>query len=209
MHVRDCVAKDTRQNADSRPENLFGFSCITFGSPPVIRPSIPSQPQSSREKTLMLNIINEFDVVTRADSNYILTLVNLYRSIYQMPLVRGVNAPDDGRVQDTKSIAAHHLNSDNESIGNSWAIPRATYSHVGELAIFHMHVCDDTGSGESDDNLADKLELRAYKVEAQAFSKLLYCRVSVHRRIEYRKRIDMIVRGYFNDLICWEKRSKP
>ena len=166
MHVGDFVPKDTRQNGDSCPDNLFGFSCITFGSPPGIRPSIPSQPQSSRGKTLVLNIINEFDVVTRADSNYIPTLVKLYRSVYQMPLVRGVNAPGDGMVQDIKSIAAHHLNSDNESTESFWAGPSATYSHVGEPVVLHMHVCDDTGSGESDDNLADKLELRAYEVEA-------------------------------------------
>ena len=202
------VPKDTRQNADTLPVSLFGFSCITFGSPPVIQPSIPPQPQSRGGNILVLNIINEFDVVTRADSNYILTLVNLYRSIYQMPSARGVDAPDDGMSQDTKPIAADHLNSDKESTRSFWAVPRATYSHVGERVILHMHMCEGTGSGESDDDLAGKLELRAYKVEAQAYQKLLFCRVSVHRRTEYRRRIDLIIRGYFNGAIGWEKRSE-
>ena len=206
MHAGDFVPSDTRQNADSRPDSMFGFSCITFGSPPVIRSSIPSQPpQSSHRKTFVLNIINEFDVVTRADSNYILSLVNLYRSIYQMPSVREVNALDDGMLQDTKSITAYHLSSDNESTGSFWEIPSATYSHVGERVVLHMHMCDEASSGESDDYLADKLELKAYKVEARAFQKLLFCRVSVHRRIEYRKRINLIARGYFNSLTGWEK----
>lgn len=204
MHAGDFVPGDTPQKADSRPDSMFGLSCITFGSPPVIRPPVPSQPRSSDRRTLVLNFINEFDVVTRADSNYILSLVNLYRSIYQLPSVSEVNALDDGMLQDTKSITAYHLSSDNESNGGFWEVPSATYSHVGELVVLHMHMCDDTSSGESDGYLADKLELKAYKMEAPAFQKLLFCRVSVHRRIEYRKRISLITRGYFNSLTGWE-----
>lgn len=205
MHAGDFEPSDARQNADSRPDGMFDLSCITFGSPPVIRSSIPWQPQSSHGKTLVLNIINEFDVVTRADSNYILSLVNLYRSIYQMPSVREVNTLDDGMLQDTKAITVNHPSSDNESTGGFWEIPSATYSHVGERVVLHMRIYDGTSSGESDGYLADKLELKAYKVEARAFQRLLFCRVSVHRRIQYRERIQLIAHGYFNGISGWEK----
>ena len=186
-------------------DGMFDLSCITFGSPPVIRSSIPSQPQPSHGKPLVLHIINEFDVVTRADRNYLLSLVNLYRSIYQMPSVREANALDDGTLHDTKSIAAYHPSSDNGSTDGVWETPSATYSHVGERVVLHMHVCDESSSGESDGHLADKLELKAYKVEARAFQKLLFCRVSVHRRIEYQNRIHLIAHGYFNSITGWEK----
>ena len=199
------IPRDTHQMADSRPDGSFRFSCITFGSPPMIRPSISSRSLSSHGKTLVFNIINEFDVVTRADSNYILSLVNLYRSIYQMSSVREVNTLDDGMMQDTKSIAAYHLSSDKDSTGSFWITPSATYNHIGERVVLHMQMCEGSSSGESDDDLADKLELKAFSIEAQAFQKLLFCRVSVHRRIEYRKRIGLIAGGNFSGLNGWAK----
>ena len=207
MYVRYfiLIPRDTNQKADSHLDSSFRFSCITFGSPPVIRPSISSRPQSSHGKTLVFNIINEFDVVTRADSNYILSLVNLYRSMHQMPSVREVNTPDDGMMQDTKSIAAYQLSSYKDSTGSFWITPSATYNHIGELVVLHMQMCEETSSGGSDDDLIDKLELKAFSIEAQAFQKLLFCRVSVHRRTEYQKRIGLIVDGNFSGLNGWER----
>ena len=196
MHVRMLI---------SRLDGMFELSCITFGCPPVIRSPLPSQAQSSHGKTLVLNIINEFDVVTRADSNYILSLVNLYRSIYQMPPVREVNALDDGMLQGTESTAANHLNRNNTNSGSLWATPRATYGHVGERVVLHMHMRDVPSSVESDNDISDELELKAYKVEAQAFERLLFCRYLVHRRIEYGKRIQLVALGYFNSITGWEK----
>lgn len=181
MYVGNFTPTITSQRSDLRLASMIGTSCITFGSPPVIRPTIPLEPWSSRGKTFVLNIINEFDIVTRADSDYIRSLVNLYRSIYQMSPMRKANASDNGMLEDTRLTAANHHNSNSERTGGFWPTPSAIYRYIGERVVLHTHMCDENSSGESDISVTDEFELKVYKVEAQDFQKLLFCRISAHK----------------------------
>lgn len=188
-----------------RPDGSFSYSCITFGSPPVIRPSIPSQVQSGPREGLVINFINEFDLVSRADGPYILSLINLHRSIYRMPRMQGVDTPSDNVLEDIKSFAPFDSSSVESSTGKIWISPRAFFTHVGERVVLHMQLCEESlGSGND-----DEVELIAFRVQEQAFQNLLFCRIAVHSRIEYRRRVELIAQGCFNGLKGWGKSFNP
>lgn len=152
----------------------------------------------------MLNIINEFDLVTRADGPYVLSLVNLYRSIYQMLPVPEAKSPDSGVEQNSNSSTALRFSSDGDSTRNIWAVPSAFYGHFGERVVLHMQMCEKSSRSEDDDDSADMLKLKAFKVATRVFQELLFCRISVHSRAEYQKRVDLIASGYFNNLDGWK-----
>ena len=60
-----------------------------------------------------------------------------------------------------------------------------------------------TDDGHSKLEVSMKRTLKAFKVDSDAFTKLLFCRVSVHRRTEYDKRVDLILNGNYNGQSGW------
>lgn len=132
-----------------------------------------------------LSIINEFDLVTRADKPYILSLVNLLRLTHgQYPL------PTEG-TDDTETPS---LTTDYTSDGNNWPLPPSMYRHVGPKIVFLMRLPDQGGS----------LQLRAVEVSTAQFEKLLFCRLPVHRRPCYTQRVELLVGGQFNGANGWD-----
>ncbi|OJJ33423.1 hypothetical protein ASPWEDRAFT_174830 [Aspergillus wentii DTO 134E9] len=150
----------------SQQNDSIRFSCLTFGAPPTI-----TLPLSIPSKTICLNIINEFDLVTRADKPYMLSILNLVRSIYnQDPLSDTDECPSPTEAS---------------SKGTFWPTPRAMYHHVGEKIVFLMRLQDKS----------EDLQLRAVNVSTAQFEKLLFCRVSVHRRACYEQRVKLFARS--------------
>lgn len=153
----------------------------------------------------MLNFINEFDLVSRADGPYILSLVNLHRSIYHMPPMQGMDPSGNNITEDITSLATFESGSAESRTDRIWTSPRAFYTHAGERVVLRMQLCEEsTSSGDH-----DEMELKAFRVEEQAFQKLLFCRIIVHSRIEYRKRVELIAHGCFNGSKGWGKSFNP
>ncbi|KAL4944329.1 hypothetical protein BDV06DRAFT_94353 [Aspergillus oleicola] len=147
------------------------LSCITFGAPPVITvaPSIDNS-------YLCLNIINEFDMVSRADGAYKDCLVNLARSMYEaQDLVEHTAIPQQNTIlkQETQFWKKQPR----------WPTPASCYSHIGPRIVCLMRPDDNPSS------------LRLYTVEVSQtdFEQLLFCRVSVHRRACYAQRVQSLV----------------
>lgn len=132
-----------------------------------------------------LNIINEFDLVTRADKPYILSLVNFIRFIHnQDPLPS----------EDTGETEPPSLTTDSTSNDNNWSLPPSMYHHIGPKVVFLMRLPDQGGS----------LQLRAAEVSTPQFEKLLFCRIPVHRRPCYAQRVELLADGQFNGASGWD-----
>ncbi|KFY27699.1 hypothetical protein V491_00774 [Pseudogymnoascus sp. VKM F-3775] len=121
------------------------FSSITFGSPPVLRWGLEEQNNLAAEGGLSLNIINEYDLVSRVDRSYVRTLVDLYRSIYDLPPIQG---PDFQTTTDDSEKLASNYNRNN---GTYWAIPKPVYRHIGKRVVLKFGISptfDTSGVGQ-------------------------------------------------------------
>ncbi|KAL4927871.1 Alpha/Beta hydrolase protein [Aspergillus undulatus] len=156
------------------PQNLTlpaRFSCITFGAPPVV-----GSPISIDDSHLCLNIINEFDMVSRADGTYKDCLVNLVRSMYEE---QGV--AEDAAIPE---LSTPTKESNLWQKQPKWPTRQSCYSHVGRRIVCLMR---------PDDTLSTSLRLYAIEVPQEVFEQLLFCRVSVHRRTCYEQRVQLLV----------------
>ncbi|GIJ86995.1 hypothetical protein Asppvi_005894 [Aspergillus pseudoviridinutans] len=190
------------------------FSCITFGAPPSITAEVKSpgcNRLSSNNESLCLNIINEFDLVSRADPPYILSIVNIFRSMYgQPPLLpsdtnlgcdipsQHPTAPPPSEPDSAARTFSHKAYLENEKsaafAAKIWPVPRPLYYHVGKKVVLLMRL-------EEDD-----VQMKAVQILTPAFEKLLFCRVAVHSKICYSERIQLIEKGRFNGYDSWERR---
>ena len=180
----------------------------------MLRPPISlscQPPQLPDGVTLNLNIINEFDLVTRADAPYILSLVNLYRSIYsdKAPLVQPQEeANPPVQEQSTSAAPARDVGvgqGGDGGKGGSWALPSPYYHHVGERIMLRLRIREEGGGGGVQGGVGEEaLEMRAVKVGGEDFGKLLFCRIAVHRRLCYAERVELIIGGKFNGRDGWE-----
>lgn len=172
------------------------FSSITFGSPPVLRWGLEEQNNLAAEGGLSLNIINEYDLVSRVDRSYVRTLVDLYRSIYDLPPIQG---PDFQTTTDDLEKLASNYNRNN---GTYWAIPKPVYRHIGKRVVLQFGISptfDTSGVGQ--------LALSALYVPGEQFAKLLFCRITVHSRLCYQERIEFITEGRFNGKYGWQSNG--
>src|SRR5436190_441497 len=80
------------------PVSSTRFSVITFGAAPVTQPNLtPRLLDLSHRRDrpgVMLAIVNEYDIVPRADGPYLRSLVDLYRSKYGLPPIIDSLPPD-------------------------------------------------------------------------------------------------------------------
>jgi hypothetical protein len=138
---------------------------------------------------LVMAVVNEYDMVPRADGPYLRSVVELYRSRYALPPLAGgyVEKPS------IASLAVH------ASVGlkGHWALPPPTYYLVGDVVV--LKTCLET-SQQADDSVSEATTLaipllKAVKVSAVDFSKLLFCDVAVHRRMVYLERLEMLATG--------------
>lgn len=168
------------------------FSCITFGAPPTVSPPVSLNQFPSSSIGLCLNIINEFDPVARADRPYLLSLVNLIKTIYHQPPIadQSINQQAPGLAIDpiqTQGIAE----SRSEAREIAWPLPRAVLFHVGSRILLRKRLV------ESD------IELRAAEISRTEFEKLLFCGAAVHKRGDYGARVDALTDGKFNGAQGW------
>ena len=162
------------------------FSSITFGSPPVVGPKIADLIPHTENRGLVLSVVNEYDLVPRTDAAYIRSLVDLYRSIYNLPPIQYEDA------QKTQ----HAPNMDSWSISSSeitdipcWSLPDPDFWHIGQLVLLKMSFPDL----DDDDTLNDELLLNAFQVTPEDYAGLLFCRTTVHSRATYEDRIKLLL----------------
>ncbi|PIG84970.1 hypothetical protein AARAC_010899 [Aspergillus arachidicola] len=175
-------------------ENLYAgtrFSCITFGAPPVVTVPLLESPMTGISSGVCLNIINEFDPVTRADGSYKHCLVDLIHSMYNQQ-------PSLPRSEPSSTTVDSLFTDDSESFskGKDWPVLPSIYSHVGPRIVLLLRV--KTSLKES------SLRLRAIEVPRADFDRLLFCRVAVHRRVCYGERVELITKGELNGRNTWE-----
>ncbi|KAM0348618.1 hypothetical protein ACHAPU_004053 [Fusarium lateritium] len=177
------------------------FSCITFGAPPCLTSPISLSLYQPSGRTLCVNIINEFDVVTRADKPYILALVDIARTMLNLPPKNDVpeRATDqetvDAALEATKneeSKLSHKLKGLNIKAPKTWRIPQPLYHHFGSRVVLLMRLVEGD------------MNLKAVEVTPSEFQKLLFCRVAVHGRKRYEERIMELDKGVFNGRTGWE-----
>ncbi|KAF4472687.1 alpha beta-hydrolase [Fusarium albosuccineum] len=187
------------------------FSCVTFGAPPCVTAPVDLSLYQPGGPTLCLNIINEFDVVSRADKPYILSLVDLVRAKVDLPPEASGSATSENTIRAPNKAKLEHelesfpsidtfLSDSDESfvLRNSdfWGLPRPFYHHVGSRVILMMRL--DEG----------KLGLRVVEVPLSEFRKLLFCRIAVHFKARYGERVEMLESGRFNHQDGWEREPE-
>jgi hypothetical protein len=178
------------------------FSCVTFGAPPCLSSHVDLSLHQPSEKTLCVNIINEFDVVTRADKPYILSLVDIARSMLDLPPNNAVpESATDKEIIDAALKATHteeprlsrQLKVINIDESKFWRLPQPLYHHVGPRVVLLMRLAEG------------KMSLNAVEVTPSEFHKLLFCRVAVHGKRVYAERMEALQQGRFNGRSGWEQ----
>jgi len=194
--------------ADKMPlDPSLTFSCVSFGAPPVTRPSLDSyilatDSPHSKHQGLCLSIVNEYDLVPRTDGAYIRSLVDLYRSIYGLPPIQDDSILDHGestlslpRFSFEKQDIVEMVEMGKEML---WPVPKPVYWHVGRIIVFKTELVE----GESVDE-EDELLLNIVSAGPEEFTKLLWCNCAVHRRGRYAERIGLLTKGQFNGKEKW------
>lgn len=153
----------------------------------------------------MINVINEFDPVTRADRLYMLSLVDLAKSIAS----RGVQL--QGRTdQEATAVALDYLagplspqstfssgydsglDKSKAAVGGPvWPMPRLLYQHVGPRVVLVTRLVDN------------EVRLGATEVSTKEFERLVFCRVAVHHKSCYGERVELLESGKFNSQRGW------
>ncbi|KAF5025920.1 hypothetical protein F66182_1955 [Fusarium sp. NRRL 66182] len=182
------------------------FSCVTFGAPPCVTAHVDLSLYQPSGNTLCVNIINEFDVVTRADKPYILSMVDLARAMLDLPPNASVLAHEtDDEIVGAALEATHdkesklisrlsrpHEKNVHVEDANVWRLPRPFYHHVGHEVVLLLRL------------LEGRMALRAVEMMPTDFQKLLFCRVAVHGKRCYGERIEALEQGHFNGRLGWE-----
>jgi hypothetical protein len=156
----------------------------------------------------VLNIINEYDPVARVDRPYIRTLVDLYRSIYKLPPIQEVDSQITGTTSGAQISSAEDSNDEGEvwgeQTGKYWIVPKPEYCHVGKRVVLKLSIIPGQDGGhESNDDPKGQFVLNASCIPAEEFAKLLFCRVTVHSRVYYQERVELITEGRFNGRNGW------
>lgn len=131
--------------------------------------------------------MNEYDLVARADKDYIQSLTELYGSI----------GPHDSK-QD-----ANHRDGNKRL---DWPPPAPVFQHIGPIIVLkNSPPTSDMKCGTSS---LPGLVLSAWKITAEDLSRLIFCRLSVHGRTVYEERIQKIESGCLNGRMCWSFVTK-
>ena len=139
------------------------FSCVTFGSPPVVTPDINHILQSISQGSpspynyckTVLAFVNEGDLVPRADKGYVSSLKRL--------------------------LDVHRVGPDEKAptvVANGplpvWSLPPPSLSTIGDIVIL-----------KKDRSAEQSLIYRSYLVSPQEFSSLLFCNKDAHHMDVY------------------------
>ncbi|KAF5652837.1 hypothetical protein F25303_2843 [Fusarium sp. NRRL 25303] len=177
------------------------FSCVTFGAPPCLTQHVDPGIFQPSSRTLCVNVINEFDVVTRADKPYILSLVDVARAMLDLPPKAAISEHETSK--EIVSAALQTTRDENRRLSGDtedfplkepkfWRFPQPFYHHVGPRVILLTRFADN------------QMSLKAVEISSSEFQKLLFCRVAVHGKRFYDERIDALEQGRFNNRSAWK-----
>ncbi|KAK4444484.1 Alpha/Beta hydrolase protein [Podospora aff. communis PSN243] len=159
------------------------LSLITFGSAPSTSPSLTALCRSRPNINLTLSIVNEYDMIARADGPYLRSIIDLYRSRNGLPPLSAdascvPTGPVDGPVK------------------KAWPLPPPEYSLLGDIIVLRLKLMD--APAHNDDETFSQAEtlttplVKAVEVAPEEFSKLLFCDIGTHRRTAYLERMEMM-----------------
>ncbi|KAK3898407.1 Alpha/Beta hydrolase protein [Staphylotrichum tortipilum] len=145
------------------------LSLATFGSPPILSPPVTdllnTHLSGHPNADLAVAVVNETDVATRADKAYLLSLVNLYRSIDGLaPIAPGEE--DEGTGTESDGL---------KPVKGEWDLPPPVLHHVGNLVVLK-----EVGEDEEDEPV-----MGAFRVEGTTFARLLFCSSRAHHKEVY------------------------
>ena len=115
---------------------------------------------------LAVSVVYETDVVTRADHQYMLSLVNLYRSVDGL-------APIAGAEPQPRAGA--------DGPGRHWPLPPPLLHHVGNIVVL-----------KETDEESDDPQLGAFSVSGLDFSGLLFCSSRAHHKEAYQQAVERL-----------------
>ncbi|KAI6776784.1 hypothetical protein HG530_000729 [Fusarium avenaceum] len=148
------------------------FSCVTFGAPPCLSSHVDLSLYRPSKETICINIINEFDVVTRADKPYILSLVDIVRSTLDLP---PKNQVSESATDEETIYAALKFTDTNESrlsyqfegldIDQSkfWRLPQSFYHHVGPRVVLLMRLVEGEMSLKAVEDPISKVPFKPFR----------------------------------------------
>jgi hypothetical protein len=150
---------------------------ITFGSVPVTDISLTDTCKALPHVNLVLSLVNEYDVVSRADKPYLQSLVDLYRARYGLPPLH---------MPALSSLAG--------AVGGQgvWPVPPPQFHLLGDIVVLKMDG-ESAADDESDATAVVQRSLRTVQLSEDELVKLLFCSVAVHRRAVYLERMDTLV----------------
>jgi hypothetical protein len=121
--------------------------------------------------------VNEHDIVSRADSSYISSIIDLYRSRYGLPSVATDQPQDEKAVPD----------------GPIWALPAPTFHLVGNIVVLRATITPpEVESDDTSDAPTISTTYNAIPVSSETFAQTLFCEVGVHKRRLYLERLRVI-----------------
>ncbi|KAH6651230.1 hypothetical protein F5144DRAFT_617854 [Chaetomium tenue] len=147
----------------------------------VSNPSAEHNCKRLPQVNVVLALVNEYDLVTRADKPYLNSLVDLYRSRYGLP---PLHTPT------LSSLAAHTGAGGGKGM---WPLPPPQFQLLGDVIVLKS-CAEPAGDDESDATKFVHHSLQAVQLTADEFGRLLFCDVAVHRRVVYLERMDMLTR---------------
>lgn len=170
---------------------------ITFGAPPVstvdLTPFFKDQP--AEVCGMALAFVNEHDPVPRSDTDYIRSLIDLYRSRLNTRLAAQNGKIASPKAPNTTSISSHSASqpeSTDDQILPVWPLSASLLKIAGDIVVL------------KDSNLhEEEVKVSAVLVAPQDFSALLFVRSAVHSRAIYIDNIGRIKDGRFNGKDEW------
>ncbi|KAI1111524.1 Alpha/Beta hydrolase protein [Nemania sp. NC0429] len=162
------------------------FSCITFGCPPVARIEGIND-RIALDHVLVqapiLNLVNEYDLVSRLDKGYVRSLLRLY----------GSKAPD---------IPEESSWTDDEVVGKYWPLPTSDFQHIGSIVVLRTELPDLQLYNKAGSEVSTGVRVTAWSVTSESLSELIFCQLQVHRRKYYREKIEQLVNSNFGGIVA-------
>jgi hypothetical protein len=155
---------------------------------------------------MMLAVANEFDAVVRADRSYLNSLIKLHNSSKQTVFALessnsfSVRSGSDSDVSFTSGDEMSESFLEIKQAKKMWPLPPPEYYPIGDIVVLKVSLPE---TPDPEDPFA--IALKAFKVHPVIFSNLVFCNTEVHRRVQYTKRVKMILEGKFNNGTTWHE----
>jgi hypothetical protein len=205
-----CLGFPTRYKANKSTDTNLKFSCITFGSPPIlsvdITEALRKAPSLEANRGLNLAFVNEFDMTPRLDQTYVRSLIDLY--LTETIQLRKVEPKNQSAEETTVKYELPPLDFEQNENGtqseepytnHQWKLPLAETHIIGDLVLLRKEKDTRARTGETTDRV-----LRALSILPQEFEELLFCGFQTHSRTYYGDRVELMLQGKFNYKKKWE-----